>query len=164
MSEDPTLSFVTPRVAAGALLLDASGERLLMVVPSYKDYLDIPGGYVEHGETPWEGAAREVEEELGIRPPIGRLLVIDWWRASPESNGGPKVLLVFDGDLSDELEGQIVVDDQEIVEHRWVPLASLDDVTIPRLANRLRCAVDARRTGRVTYLENGVAALGPVEQ
>ncbi|MFL1440803.1 NUDIX domain-containing protein [Nocardiopsis protaetiae] len=42
-----------------------------MVVPSYKDYLDIPGGYIEHGETPTQAAAREVKEELGIIPPIG---------------------------------------------------------------------------------------------
>ncbi len=59
----------------------------------------------------------------------------DWWQHSPESNGGPKVLMVFDGHLTDELESQIVFDGQEIVEYRWVPLGTLDEVTIPRLAN-----------------------------
>src|SRR5699024_12113220 len=26
--------------------------RVMMVVPTYKDYLEIPGGYIECGETP----------------------------------------------------------------------------------------------------------------
>ena len=75
-TDDPTLSFITPRVAAGVLFTDDQ-DRILMVVPTYKDYYDIPGGYVEHGETPYEAAQREVFEELGIKPPIGRLLVAE---------------------------------------------------------------------------------------
>src|SRR4051794_6081139 len=42
--------------------------------PTYKAYWDIPGGYVEPGETPRDACVREVYEELGIRPPIGKLL------------------------------------------------------------------------------------------
>lgn len=45
------------------LFLDEAG-RVLLVVPSYKDSLDIPGGCVEHGETPRGAAVREVREEL----------------------------------------------------------------------------------------------------
>jgi ADP-ribose pyrophosphatase YjhB (NUDIX family) len=66
-----------PRVASGALFFDAEG-RLLLVKPTYKDGWDIPGGYVEPGETPREACEREVAEELGIRPRIGDLLVADW--------------------------------------------------------------------------------------
>jgi len=71
----------TPRVAAGVLFRDAQG-RVLLVKPTYKDGWDIPGGYVEPGESPKQAARREVLEELGIEPPIGRLLVVDW--APPE--------------------------------------------------------------------------------
>jgi predicted NUDIX family NTP pyrophosphohydrolase len=60
----PESSFVRPRVAAGVLFLDEN-EHILLVVPSYKDYLDIPGGYVEPGESPRNAARREVREELG---------------------------------------------------------------------------------------------------
>ncbi|GAA0348118.1 hypothetical protein NE235_10860 [Actinoallomurus spadix] len=49
MPTDSPDSFARPRVAAGVLFYDEQ-DRVLMVVPSYKDYRDIPGGYLEHGE------------------------------------------------------------------------------------------------------------------
>jgi 8-oxo-dGTP diphosphatase len=57
-------------VAAGVLFFDDTG-RVLLVQPTYKDYWDIPGGYVETGETPAQTAAREIHEELGIKTTIG---------------------------------------------------------------------------------------------
>jgi 8-oxo-dGTP diphosphatase len=53
-----------PLVAAGALFTDPAG-RLLMVRPTYKEFWDIPGGYVEPGESPRDACTREVREELG---------------------------------------------------------------------------------------------------
>ena len=158
-TDDPTLSFITPRVAAGVLFTDDQ-DRILMVVPTYKDYYDIPGGYVEHGETPYQAAQREVHEELGIKPPIGRLLVADWWQESPENENGPKLLLIFDGDcLSSQNEQAILVEQDEIAEFKYCDPTELDNVTIPRLANRLRESMSARQNSSVQYLENGVAVL-----
>ena len=81
------------RAAAGALFFNEDG-RVLLVRPTYKSGWEIPGGYLRPGETPTEAAAREVAEELGIRPPIGRLLVADW---APHPAEGDKILFVFDG-------------------------------------------------------------------
>jgi ADP-ribose pyrophosphatase YjhB (NUDIX family) len=39
-----------PKIAAGALFFDGDG-RIMLVQPTYKDYFDIPGGYIEMGET-----------------------------------------------------------------------------------------------------------------
>ena len=64
---DPSESFATPRVAAGALFFDDQG-RVLLVHPTYKDTWDIPGGYVERGESPAAACRRELKEELGHRP------------------------------------------------------------------------------------------------
>ena len=89
---DPTASFATPRVAAGALFLDDRG-RVLLVHPTYKDTWDIPGGYVERGESPAAACRRELKEELGIdRVPL-RLINVDW---APNDREGDKLLFLFD--------------------------------------------------------------------
>src|SRR5438270_14050650 len=80
-------------VAAGMLFFDGAG-RIMLVRPTYKEYWDIPGGYVEAGETPAQAAAREVREELGIGAAVGPLLVADW---APQPDEGDKLLFIFDG-------------------------------------------------------------------
>lgn len=152
MATDPTESFARPRVAAGALFFDDLG-RVMMVVPSYKDYLDIPGGYIEHGETPSQAVAREVREELGITPPIGRLLVIDW---APNSAEGDKQLFVFDGGVLDQrsLE-KAVLDPSELTGYEFHHVDTIASATIPRLARRITHGARARAEGTTAYLENG---------
>ena len=59
--------FATPRVAAGVLIRDDAG-RVLLVKPTYKDGWEIPGGYVEKGESPHAAATREVAVAGLVRP------------------------------------------------------------------------------------------------
>lgn len=152
MASDPTEFFARPRVAAGVLFFDEQ-ERVMMVVPSYKDYLDIPGGYVEHGESPSQAAVREVKEELGITPPIGRLLAVDW---APNLSEGDKALFVFDGGvLDEEWLSQITLAPDELTGYAFHEVGSVPEVTIARLARRISEAVRARGKGRTAYLENG---------
>ena len=153
---------VRPRVAAGALFQDLD-ERVLMVVPSYKGYVDLPGGMVEPGESPRAAAGREVREELGFEPSIGRLLVADWWVDSPDDIGGAKVLFVFEGGpLTPELRRRITVDGSEVTGYRLCAPGTLAGVTVPRLANRIFHAIAARRNGTVRYLEDGCVVDAPV--
>lgn len=157
VTEPAESAMLRARAAAGLLVLDEA-DRVLLVVPSYKDYLDIPGGYLEHGETP-RAAAREVTEEFGISPPVGRLLGADWWPDSPDGLGGPKVLFVFDGGrLTATEQAAIEVDGTEVTGFRFEPPDNLGNVTIPRLANRLRHAVAALDDGIPRYLEGGLVA------
>jgi 8-oxo-dGTP diphosphatase len=64
----------TPRMAAGIAIRDPGG-RILLVRPTYKDGWDIPGGYVEPGESPAEACHRELKEEIGLDRELGTLLV-----------------------------------------------------------------------------------------
>lgn len=160
MTSPPEPAFVRPRVAAGVLFLDET-DRVLLVVPSYKDFLDLPGGYVEPGESPLTAAQREVREELAIVPTVGRLLVADWRHDSADGEGGEKLLFVFDGGQLTPTElDNVNVDGDEIVGYRFHALPHLDAVTIPRLVNRINHAVAAHHDGTTRYLENGEPA-GP---
>ena len=151
---DQAPNFINARAAAGGLFTNEQGE-ILMVTPSYKPYLDIPGGYVEPGESPSQAAVREVKEELGIDIELGRLLVVDWWTEGIEQNEGAKVLFVFDGGILPPGEvSSIVVDGVEIVDFGYFTVGALERRSVPRLVNRLYAAVSARKRG-LLFLENG---------
>jgi 8-oxo-dGTP diphosphatase len=141
-----------PRVAAGALFFDAQG-RVLLVKPTYKDGWEVPGGYVEPGETPRQACQREVAEELGIRPGIGRLLIADW---APSEAEGDKILFVFDGgELGTDQVDQIILPTKELSDWSFHDEDRLTTVLIPRLARRVAEAVDAKRSKGTKYLEHG---------
>ena len=54
------------RVGAAALITDENG-RVLLVRHTYgRKNWELPGGVVEHGESPMDGAVREVREETGL--------------------------------------------------------------------------------------------------
>ena len=143
-----------PRMASGALFFDDQG-RVMMLEPTYKDYREIPGGYVENGESPLQACLREVREELGISPEIGRLLAVDW---APSPAEGDKVLYLFDGGvLPPELRERIQLQAEEIGRYDFHPVDAVASWTIPRLARRIEAAVVARAEGRVAYLEHGRA-------
>lgn len=150
---DPSESFATPRVAAGALFFDEQG-RVLLVHPTYKDTWDIPGGYVECGESPAAACRRELAEELGVdRKPL-RLVAVDW---APSETEGDKLLFLFDcGELGAD-ESQIRLDDGELDRWEWVELALLEQYVVDRIARRIKSTV---ATG-ASYFEHGEAAVGP---
>ena len=140
-------------VAAGVLFFDDEG-RVLLVQPTYKDYWDIPGGYVETGETPAQVAAREVHEELGIKTVVGPLLVVDW---APHPDEGDKLLFVFDGGtLTAQQLAAIRLQTDELASYAFCDPAEAATLLISRLGRRMAAAIDAHHAGRTTYLEHGV--------
>ncbi|MFE6691894.1 NUDIX domain-containing protein [Streptomyces sp. NPDC057743] len=142
----------TPRMAAGALFFDDQ-DQVLLVKPSYKPKWEIPGGYIERGESPLAACRREVQEELGITPGIGSLLVIDW---APSEAEGDKVLYVFDGGQlpPDELAAIKLAAD-ELLAAEFHTVSDLDKLLIPRLARRVKAAIAARAQAHTAYLEHG---------
>jgi 8-oxo-dGTP diphosphatase len=137
-------------VAAGVVFFDDE-NRVLLVQPTYKDYGDIPGGYVEAGEAPAQAAAYEVREELGIEIAVGPLLVADW---APHPDEGDKLLLIFDGGtLTTEQLTAINLQADELVSYVFHDPAETATLLIPRLGGRVRAAFDAHHTGPTAYLE-----------
>ena len=143
---------VRPECAAGALFLDEAGD-VLLVEPTYKAMWEIPGGRMQTGETPREGCARELQEELGLELPLGRLLVVDWAPHVREE----RLRFVFDGGvLTDEQLDAIVLPPHELESWAFISPGELFVMLEPRLSRRVTAALGAREAGATWYLENGV--------
>ena len=141
------------RMAAGALFFDAAG-CIYLVKPTYRAGWLIPGGAVEADEAPSLTCRREVAEELGIAPPLGRLLCVEY--LSEYDGYTESVQFIFDGGvLAVELAAQIQLQASELAEGRFVSAEEASHLLNPKLAVRVAYALDARTTGRVHYLEDG---------
>jgi 8-oxo-dGTP diphosphatase len=139
--------------AAGALILDEAG-RVLLVEPNYKDHWEIPGGIIEVGETPSQGCAREIAEELGLTREPGRLLVVDW---APHPELGDRVLFVFDGGVLIKPDiAAIHLQPEELDSYEFLEPADALDRLIPRLRRRVSAALQAKTESRTMYLEHGI--------
>ncbi|WP_406234349.1 NUDIX domain-containing protein [Nocardia sp. NBC_01009] len=146
-------SFAQVRLAAGGLFV--RGEEVLLVHTTDGGGWQIPGGYVESGESPAAACRREIREELGIDRPAQRLLVHDW---APSADDGDKIVYIFDcGVLGDEKA--VELQPGEFDRWQWVRVDTLDDFVVPRLARRLWHAFRARLEDRPLYLEHGRTAL-----
>lgn len=150
----PVQNLATPRIAAGALFVD--GSRVLLVRKTYGNRWDIPGGYVDQGESPANACSREIREEIGLERNPVRLLVHDW---APNDGEGDKILYVFScGSLGLD-EKRIVLDGKELDRWEWVSVERIGEYLIPRLARRLAQAYQAHQKGVTLYLEHGEPAL-----
>ncbi|HEX5405770.1 MAG TPA: NUDIX hydrolase [Pseudonocardiaceae bacterium] len=146
---DPSENFSTPRLASGALFVER--DKVLLVRKTYGNRWDIPGGYVDSGESPASACERELREELGLDRTARRLLVHDW---APNDAEGDKILYVFDcGRLGDETAIQL--DGIELDGIEWVAVDKLDQYVIPRLTRRLTNAYRAYVSDVILYLEHG---------
>lgn len=139
----------TQYAAAGALITDPDGD-VLLVKPSYRDHWTLPGGMVEHGETPEIACAREISEELGLELPVGRLLVIDWAPALAR-RPRPIVYFLFDAGV---LHGETAIRLPEDELDRYAFLRPGQALTrvATYTAARIPAALAARELGTTTYL------------
>jgi ADP-ribose pyrophosphatase YjhB (NUDIX family) len=148
--DDPAAKFATARLASGALFV--SGSKIFLVRKTYGNHWDLPGGYVDRGESPASACEREVREELSLDVTVRGLLVHDW---APNDSEGDKILYVFDSGELGEGEQHMHLDGIEIDTARWVAVSDLPGLVIPRFERRLTHAYRAYTTGEVLYLETG---------
>ena len=85
--------------------------------PTVRYLLELPAGKLEHGERPEECAARELEEELGVR--AGRLEQLSEFYTTP-GFCGEKLWVFLATELSESAQS---LEDDEIVEVVRMPLA-----------------------------------------
>ena len=147
-------SLPAKRMSAGCVIRDVHGN-VLVVQPTYKKTLEIPGGITEQNESPKHCARREITEELGLNLEPGRLLVVNY--GSPSMERTESLSFIFDGGiLEPELIAQIRLPNIELESFRFVLVKELPRLLIVDLARRVICALDALEAGETWYLEDGV--------
>jgi putative (di)nucleoside polyphosphate hydrolase len=68
------------RLGAGIMLLNRDGRVWMGArIDNPEDAWQMPQGGIDHGEDPWHGALRELEEETGIVPRL-----VEWIAEHPE--------------------------------------------------------------------------------
>jgi ADP-ribose pyrophosphatase YjhB (NUDIX family) len=144
------------RMGAGCLIFDEQG-RLLLVKPRYKPVWEIPGGVVEHNESPQQCCQREVKEEIGLERKISRLLVVDYnsqTEAKTES-----LMFIFDGgSLSQPEIDSIRLHPTEITCYNFFTLETLPTDMTSSLRNRVLAAWQQISKSSAVYLENQLIA------
>ena len=110
----------------------------------------LPGGGLDHGESPREGLAREVREECGVACEVGDLLDVHDLHFGGVAPSGRfedfhGVHLLFRATVAADAEPRVAEIDGTTDAVAWVPLAELDDGTWPVLdVVRAALAADPR--------------------
>ncbi|NYI04199.1 NUDIX domain-containing protein [Allostreptomyces psammosilenae] len=142
-----------PLAGVDAVVQDERG-RLLVVDPVYKPGWDLPGGLMDSTELPVEALRRELAEELGIEPAVGRLLVVD---AVPASVFGRTVLtyLYHVGPLTPEQLGELRLVDGELRAALFLPVEEALALLPDELRRRTAAALASLGSGTVAHLHHG---------
>ena len=141
------------RAIAQMLVRDTRGGVLLCRL-TYKQDWDLPGGVVEVGESPQLAVSREVQEELGLTLPAGRLLLTDW--LPPWSGWDDALCLVFDGGAHEgSLTDDIVRQAREIKDAAFCTLEEVRERCADFTARRIESALANLEGGAPAYTESG---------
>lgn len=140
-----------PRKRNAVGLLIFKEDKILVVKPTYKSTYLVPGGIVETLESLADAANRECSEEIGVKPELLRLLVVDY--KSGNQNIGDAIHFLFSSKLqSNDL---IKIDNKEIESFLWVSPEDAYQMLEPQLAKRVAAGLEAIKRNHTVYCENG---------
>jgi ADP-ribose pyrophosphatase YjhB (NUDIX family) len=111
---------------SGVKVVVRRGHDVLLVRHTYgrRSEWDLPGGFMNDGETPQDAALRELEEEVGVRGqrPVALGAILE--RSSGRRN-------TIHGFAADADRTPLALDDGEIAQARWFPHDTLPEETTP---------------------------------
>lgn len=132
--------FAKQRVAVYALIL--RDEEILLTRISERGFHSgawtLPGGGVDHGEAPREALVREVLEECGLACTVGDLVEVDDLHVEGTAPSGRDedfhaIHLIFAAQVPGDLEPAVLETHGTTEAVAWVPLAEVEDGSLPVL-------------------------------
>ena len=132
--------FRKQRVAAYALAVRDDRVLLTRISPRgfHTGSWTLPGGGLDHGESPRAALVREVREECGVESRVGELLdVHDLHFGGTAPSGRDEdfhgLHLIFEATVLDEQEPRVAEEDGTTDAVAWVPLADVTAGVLPVL-------------------------------
>jgi ADP-ribose pyrophosphatase YjhB (NUDIX family) len=126
--------FIRRPRTSGAVVALWSGGRVLLLRTSYRPHYSLPGGFVKASETPAQGAARELFEELQIDVRPSELRAA--WRGTAQFENREDSISVFEYDLDRTLT--LEPNGREVVWIGWrTPAEALDLLLLPHVREYL---------------------------
>jgi len=126
------------RLAAKALI--RRGDRVLLARLSARAVetgrWTLPGGGVDHGESPETALVREVTEEAGLNPTVRALVGVHDVHLTGNAPDGRledfhAVNLVYEADVPDDEEPRVREVDGTTDAVQWVPIADIESGVLP---------------------------------
>ncbi|RBW68176.1 NUDIX hydrolase [Bacillus taeanensis] len=117
--------------AAAVFILDQKNRILLQHRGDTKDW-GIPGGFMELGESIEEAARREAREETGFE--VGELTYVDIYSGEDYYfvyPNGDQVYNVIVGFMTREVKGEMVIDEDEVLDLQYFSFDNLPEKMIP---------------------------------
>lgn len=108
--------------SCGAIVFrEADGIREFLIVRHQKKgkkggHWDLPKGHMEEGESEEQTALREVKEETNLDVEL-----VENFREGIAYSPGPGVMKAVIFFLAKALDGEVILQDEEIMDHCWLP-------------------------------------------
>ncbi|KAA1428440.1 NUDIX domain-containing protein [Nocardioides antri] len=128
----------------GALLLTRNS-----VLGPHPGVWTLPGGGIDHGESPPDTVLRELQEECGLDGKLGDLLTVDDHHFTGTAPSGRRedfhaIRIVYRASVADDTEPRVVEIDGTTDAVAWVPLAELE-ADAWQVSSLVRAAIAAAR-------------------
>lgn len=134
----------------GALLLTRNSER-----GPHPGVWTLPGGGIDHGESPSDAVLRELQEECGLEGELGELLTVDDHHFTGTAPNGRRedfhaIRIVYRATVPTDAEPRVVEVDGTTDAVAWVPLAEIatDEARFSSLVRAAIAAVGDARLDR----------------
>lgn len=109
------------KCATAACIIKDNKVLLLHRVSNF-DLWEFPGGGIEFGENPKDGATRETGEETGLKVKNNGLLGVSSYLSS---NGNHHIFLVYKCEF---LDGEVKIGDDDHTEYSWFTYEEIEKI------------------------------------
>ena len=150
---DEEYAAMLPKKQIGtAVLLFNEKNELLIVKPDYKESWLVPGGVVDHDESPLSCALRETEEEVGLT--FSTLQLVGIYYGPRKGIFTDSLKFIFAGGvLNDDQISRIELQEDELQEFRFLSVEKALPYLSSSLQKSIPACLEAMAKGSVAYIE-----------